>query len=161
MMVLWLLGISGSGKSTLGKKLKTHFDNKDIKCCIIDGDLVRDFYDNDLGYTKEDRVVNIKRILLSAYLLEQNGIIPIVCNISPFQELRDFARKKFENYIEIYLKRELKDINNKKDVYCGSNVVGIDLDFDEPVNSNLEINTSNQTIEESLNVILQYLEFVE
>lgn len=160
-MVLWLLGISGSGKSTLGKKLKIHFDSKDLKCCIIDGDLVRDFYDNDLGYTKEDRVVNIKRILLSAYLLEQNGIIPIVCNISPFQELRDFARKKLENYIEIYLKRELKDINNKNDVYCGNNVVGIDLNFDEPVNPNLELNTSNQTIEESLNCILQYLESAE
>jgi adenylylsulfate kinase-like enzyme len=115
-MVLWLLGISGSGKSTLGEKLKIEFDNKDIKCCIIDGDLVRDFYDNDLGYTKEDRVANIKRIFLSAYLLEKNGVIPIVCNISPFQELRVFARKKFDNYVEVYIKRELKDINNIKDV---------------------------------------------
>lgn len=156
-MVIWLLGISGSGKSTLGKELKNYFDNNNINSYIIDGDIIRNFYENDLGYTKEDREANIKRILLSAYILEQNNIIPIVCNISPFEQLRNFARRKFDNYIEIYLKRDINNIKNKKTVYKDKNVVGVDIKFEEPKNSNLIIDTNKLTKEESLNHILKYL----
>ncbi len=156
-MVIWLLGISGSGKTTLGNKLKEYFDDKKIKSYIIDGDLVRNFYNNDLGFTIEDRVANIKRILLSAYVLEQNGIIPIVCNISPFQELRDFADEKLDNYIEIYLKREISDIKNKDSVYNNNDVVGVDMAFDEPKNPNLTIDTSKDEIQTSLNKIINYI----
>ena len=115
-MVIWLLGISGAGKTTLGKELHTIFNQNNIKSFIIDGDIVRDFYNNDLGYSKSDRISNIKRIMLSAYVLEQNGIIPIVCNISPFEFLRDFARDKFDKYVEVYLKREIQDIVDKYDL---------------------------------------------
>jgi len=156
-MVIWLLGISGAGKTTLGNKLKKYFDEKKIKSYIIDGDLVREFYDSDLGFTKEDRVANIKRILLSAYVLEQNGIIPIVCNISPFQELRNFANEKLDNYIEIYLKREIADIKNKDNVYSKNDVVGVDMVFDEPKNPNLTIDTSKDDIPTSLNKIINYI----
>ena len=96
-MVIWLLGISGAGKSTLGKRLKKHFDAKGIHSFILDGDVVRTFFDNDLSYSVADRRQNIKRILLAAYVLEQNGVIPIVCNISPFEDLRQFARDTFHN----------------------------------------------------------------
>ncbi len=160
-MIIWLLGVSGSGKTTLGTLIKEYFDKKHIKNYIIDGDIVRDFYNNDLGFTKEDRVTNIKRILLSAYILEQNNIIPIVCNISPFQELRQFARNKFTRYEEIYLKRDLNDIKNKENVYKDANVVGVDLQFEEPVNPSLVINTSILNIEESFQKIISYLESIE
>ena len=92
-MVVWLIGISGAGKSTLGVKLKRYYESNNVKTFLLDGDIVRDFYDNDLGYSREDRIANIKRIMLSAYVLEQNGIVPIVCNISPFEHLRCFCRK--------------------------------------------------------------------
>jgi len=160
-MVIWLLGISGSGKTTLGKMIQKYFDKKDIKNYIIDGDIVRDFYNNDLGFTKEDRVTNIKRIMLSAYVLEQNSIIPIVCNISPFQELRDFAKNKFYNYQEIYLIRDLNHIKNKDSVYKNKNVVGIDLKFEEPKNPSLVINTSKLSKEESLRKVINYLESIK
>ncbi|MCK5110904.1 MAG: adenylyl-sulfate kinase [Arcobacteraceae bacterium] len=156
-MVIWLLGISGAGKTTLGNALKEHFDNKNVKSCIIDGDLVRDFYDNDLGYKKEDRIANIKRIMLSTYLLEQNDIIPIVCNISPYQDLRNFSKKKFDTYIEVYLKKDLQDITNKNEVYNSVNVIGVDLEFDEPTNSNLIIDTSKIDIKDSLKMIVEYV----
>ena len=156
-MVIWLLGISGSGKTTLTKELKKQFDKENKKSYIIDGDLIRDFFDRDLGYSKEERIANIKRVLISAKVLEDNGIIPIVANISPFQFLRDFARSKFKNYIEIYLKRDIKNITNKDFVYNDTNVVGVDMEFDEPTNPDLIIDTSKKNIDESLRDILKVI----
>ena len=79
-MVIWLIGISGSGKTTLGNRLKEYYNNKKTKSFILDGDLVREFYENDLGYSKVDRIGNIKRIMLSAYVLEKNDIIPMIAH---------------------------------------------------------------------------------
>lgn len=157
-MVVWFIGLSGSGKTTLGLALKKYLDSKKKKCFILDGDIVRNFYDNDLGYTKKERIENIKRIMLSAYVLEQNGIIPIVCNIAPYQELRDFAAEKFSEYKEIYLKRDLKDITNKQDVYSQDNVIGQDMKFETPVNPFLVINTSSLSIQDSLHLLISELE---
>jgi len=154
-MVIWLLGISGSGKTTLAKELKKYFDKNNIKSFIVDGDYVRDFFDRDLGYSKEDRIANIKRVLISAKVLEDNGIIPIVANISPFQFLRDFAREKFEKYIEIYLKRDIDTIRNKDFVYKDKNVVGVDVEFDKPTNPDLILDTSRLNINNSLKEIIK------
>ena len=64
-MVIWLIGISGAGKTTLGNKIHKYLSDKKLKSFIIDGDIVREFYNNDLGYSKEERISNIKRIMLS------------------------------------------------------------------------------------------------
>lgn len=163
-MVVWLIGISGAGKTTLGNKIKKHYDTKNIKSFVLDGDLVRDFYDNDLGYSIEDRKANIKRILLSAYVLEQNEIVPIVCNISPFENLRDFAREKFNDYNEIYLKKDIQIAQSKdvKDVYKNNiektDIVGIDMVFEEPNKSNLVLEVDNEDEETSLLKLIKYLE---
>jgi len=157
-MVIWLLGISGSGKTTLAKELKRYFDKKNIKSYIIDGDLVRNFFDRDLGYSKKERIENIKRVMISAKVLEDNKIIPIVANISPFEHLREFARKKFNRYIEIYLKRDLENIKNKEFVYSDKNVVGVDLEFEEPKSADLMIDTGKESIEDSLKKIIKLIE---
>jgi len=156
-MIIWLLGISGVGKTTLAKELKKYFNKKNIKSFIIDGDYVRDFFDRDLGYSEKERKENIKRVMIAAKVLEDNGIIPIVANISPFEELREFARKKFDDYIEIYLKRDLKEIKNKDFVYSGKNVVGVDLRFDEPKNADLVIDTGEVSVKEALEKIVSLL----
>jgi len=162
-MVIWLIGISGSGKTTLGLGLKEYFDGLDKECCVIDGDLVRGFYDNDLGYSREDRVANIKRIMLAAHVLEQSGVAVIVCNISPFEELREFARRKIAGYSEIYLKKsvEASRAADVKNMYKGNigktEIVGIDLKFDEPAGSDLVINVDEESVEESLAGIIEFV----
>ena len=74
-MVIWLIGISGSGKTTLGNRLKQYLGSLNKKSYLIDGDVIREFFDRDLGYSREDRRQNIKRIALAAYVLSKNGII--------------------------------------------------------------------------------------
>jgi adenylylsulfate kinase-like enzyme len=154
-MVIWLLGISGSGKTTLANELKNYLDTKDIKSFVVDGDLVRDFFNRDLGYTKEDRIANIKRVMITAYALELNGIVPIVANISPFEFLRKHARNKFQNYIEIYLKRDMQTIKNKDFVYEDKNVVGVDVEFEYPKNADLVIDTNGCSIDEALKQLIK------
>lgn len=163
-MVIWLIGISGAGKTTLGNKLHEYYKNKNKNSFILDGDLIREFYDNDLGFSKEDRVANIKRIMLSAHVLEKNNVIPIVCNISPFESLRDFAREKFDDYNEIFLQKNLEIAKNNdvKGVYkenlMNTSLVGIDLIFEEPKHSNLVLEVDKETVDVSFNKILDYLE---
>ena len=163
-MVIWLIGISGSGKTTLGQGLKKYLEAMGEKCYVIDGDLVRGFYDNDLGYSKEERVANIKRIMLAAYVLGQNDIATIVCNISPFEELREFARRKISDYNEIYLMKSVKasraqDVKRMYKNNVGkTDIVGIDLKFDEPRNSDLTINVDEESVEESLGRIIGFIE---
>jgi adenylylsulfate kinase-like enzyme len=162
-MVIWLLGISGAGKSTLGQRLKKHYDTKGVHSFILDGDVVRNFFDNDLSYSIVDRRQNIKRILLAAYVLEQNGVIPIVCNISPFEDLRQFARDKFDNYVQIYLEKSLPIAhqNDVKNIYKNhiskTPIVGINLEFDEPLLSELIIQVDTETVNESFARIILLL----
>jgi len=162
-MVIWFIGISGAGKTTLGIKLKEHLDKIGKKSYVIDGNLVRDFFDNDLGFSREDRAANIKRIMLAAHTLSENDIITIVCNISPFEELRDFAREKIADYNEIYLKKDLaaSQKDDLKGMYQSNigktEIVGMDLNFDEPEKSNLVVDTGSESIEESFRKVLDYL----
>lgn len=162
-MIIWLIGISGSGKTTLGNRLKTYLNSSSKHSFVIDGDFVRDFFDNDLGYSVDERKANIKRIILAAYVLSQNDIITIVCNIHPFEELRQFARRKIKGYNEIYLKRNISQTQKEdaKKMYQQNlgktEIVGIDFDFEEPQHPDLVIDTGAMTEEESFAKLFGYL----
>lgn len=162
-MIIWLMGISGAGKTTLGHMLEDYYKGKGIKCYLLDGDVVRNLFDNDLGYTDSDREINIKRIILGAYLLEKNDILGIVCNISPFQHLRDLARSKISGYNEIYLDRDI-NVSIKNDVKgmykknIGKNsIVGLGQRFDTPTNCDLHIKIDFYNENESFELIKEYI----
>lgn len=162
-MVIWLMGISGAGKTTIGKMLEKHFRAREKKCYLLDGDEVRDLFDHDLGYSNADREANIKRIILGAYLLDKNEIIGIICNISPFEHLRQLARKKIRGYNEIYLKKSLQISieNDVKGMYRDNlgktEIVGVDTSFEEPQSPDLVLEVDKMTIKETYHAALDYL----
>ncbi len=131
---------------------------------MIDGDKARAFYDNDLGYTEAERLMTVKRVMLPAHVLSESGIIAIVCNIHPFKELRDFARRKINGYNEVYLKHDIEACREKdvKEMYKNhegkTDIVGVDVRFDEPKNSDLVLDTDKETVEESFAKLRAYLE---
>ncbi len=162
-MVIWLIGISGAGKTTLGTRIEAYLKSQNKNCYMIDGDDVRNLFDNDLGYTHDERVQNIKRIILAGYVLAQNGVVPIICNISPFEELRKFARRKLDSYNEIYLNKSIEKSrkNDAKGLYRDNigktKLIGIDIPFEEPQNSDLTVEVDEEEISESMDKIISFL----
>jgi len=162
-MIIWLMGISGAGKTTIGRRLEAYLNQQHIKNYLLDGDEVRDLFDRDLGYSDADREVNIKRIILGAYLLDKNGIVGIICNISPLEHLRALARKKIPGYNEIYLKKDLRISmeNDVKGVYRDNvgktQIVGIDASFDEPRHPDLVLQVDKMTEDETFQAVLDYM----
>ena len=120
-------------------------------------------FDRDLGYSDADREANIKRIILGAYLLDRNDIIGIICNIGPLEKLRQLARKKIAGYNEIYLKKDLQISmkNDVKGVYQQNmgktQLVGIDVTFDEPQTPDLVLEVDKMPEEETYMAVLKYI----
>tara|TARA_B100000787_G_C16197575_1_gene302059 strand:- start:1729 stop:2244 length:516 start_codon:yes stop_codon:yes gene_type:complete len=146
-MVTWFIGLSRSGKSTLSKilydKLKLKVDN----LILIDGDIIRNIFGNDLGHTIEDRRENARRISqLTKFLADQN-IHVIAAVLSIFPEWQKWNRENIKNYSEIYLKvpMEVLKQRDKNGLYIEAekgnikNVVGVDIPFPEPIHSDLII----------------------
>lgn len=162
-MIIWLIGISGAGKTTLGRKLEQYYKEQGKKTYLLDGDEVRDLFEQDLGYTDADREANIKRIILGAYLLDKNDVIGIICNISPFQHLRELARRKIAGYNEIYLEKDIQismkaDVKGMYEKNLGkTDIVGLGQQFDEPVSCDLRVKVDEMTVEESFEQIKGYL----
>jgi len=101
--VIWFTGLPCLGKSTLARLLHEYLKAKGVPSEIFDGDIVRQRLTKGLGFSKEDRMENVRRIAYVAHLLARHGVVSIVAAISPYQEARDEIRKEFENYIEIFL----------------------------------------------------------
>jgi len=154
-MVIWLLGMSGVGKTTIGTMLEEYIAARGAACYRVDGDEIRDFFDRDLGYSLEDRAQNMKRLMLGAYLLSKNEIVTIVCAVTPVETWRVTAREKISDYFEIYLKREIDKLrkNDIKGIYAShigkTQIAGIDFPFDEPLHSDLTLDTGIMTEQET------------
>jgi len=162
-MVIWILGLSGSGKSYISKKLQKKLKKNFI---IIDGDVVRKIFENDLGHTKKDRKKNANRISKLVAYLSNNGCNIIVPVLSLFPEWLKWNRKKIKNYYEVFIDVPLDKLikRNSKQIYkknkkINKNVVGLDIKFPKPKNSDLilenkfnrkSLNKNIKTIEQSL-----------
>ncbi len=163
---LWLTGISGAGKSTIADALNRILEKNSNKIIILDGDVVRDFFENDLGMSREDRISNVKRIAFAASLLVEAGVFVIVANIAPYYEVRDFIRRKIKNYMQVYLdvplevvkKRDVKGLYHKFERGEIKNIVGLDDSYDIPRNPDLVLKTSEYNVDIAVDKILQLLD---
>ncbi len=162
--VLWMTGLSGAGKSTLAKKLYDDLKLKKSNVVWLDGDHIRKYFPN-LGFSPAERIDHIKRVAMSASLLEQQGNIVIVSLISPYKEARDEARKMCASFHEIYLaadlevckKRDVKGLYRKAEQGEIKQLTGVSDPYEIPIYPQLIIQTGQQTIEQSFDTLKKYV----
>jgi len=162
--VIWLTGLSGSGKSTIAQGVYFELKNKGLKVEHLDGDVVRNIFPKT-GFSKEERDRHIRRIGFLASMLEKNGIIVVASFIAPYRESRNFVQNLCSNYKEVYLSTPLEECEKRdpKGLYAKvrlgeiKNFTGIDDPYEEPDNPHLTIDTSNVSIQKSIDQIVRSL----
>ena len=165
--LIWLTGLSGSGKSTIAKGLEKALFKRGFYVQVLDGDNIRTGICNNLGFTVEDRSENIRRISEVAKLFIEAGVVTICSFVSPTQQIRKIAQQIIGDNdhvgvfidapIEICEKRDVKGLYKKARAGEIKNFTGIDSPFERPDNPNLIIETADQTIEESVEQVLQFV----
>ena len=165
-VTLWFTGLSGAGKSTLANHLAKELRARGLNVEILDGDEVRTNLSKGLGFSKEDRDTNIKRIGYVCKLLTRNGVVAISAAISPYKEIRDFNRAQIGNFVEIYVrcsiealtKRDVKGLYKKALAGEIQNFTGVSDPYEAPERPEIVVDSEKQSEQESLKSILDYLE---
>lgn len=165
--VIWFTGLSGSGKSTIAVSLEKKLYELGVKTYILDGDNLRFGLNGDLGFSKEARKENIRRLAEVSKLFVDAGIVVLVSAISPFRRDREEAKKRFQDdeFIEIYVKCSLKECERRdpKGLYKKARAgiikefTGISSPYEEPENPNIVVESDKQSIEEIIEKIMVYL----
>ena len=165
---IWFTGLSGSGKSTLANALDAALWERGVRSYVLDGDNIRHGLNKDLGFSPEDRTENIRRIGEVAKLFTEAGVINSTAFISPYREDRDRARasQKEGDFIEVYVKasvdaceqRDTKGLYAKARAGVIKEFTGISAPYEEPASPEVVVDTEGQSVEESLAVVIAYLE---
>jgi adenylylsulfate kinase len=166
-IVLWLTGLSGSGKSTIAIELEKKLYEKGYATKLLDGDNIRTGINNNLGFTEEDRIENIRRIAEVSKLFLNAGIIAINSFVSPTIDIRKMAAEIVgpDDFIEVFVncplevceKRDVKGLYKKARAGEIKDFTGIDAPFEAPPKPGIEIHTNEQTIEESVYQLLSFI----
>jgi adenylylsulfate kinase len=163
---VWFTGLSGSGKSTIAEMLYHEFQARGMKTEILDGDVVRQNLSKGLGFSKEDRDINIMRIGFVANLLTRNGVATICCPISPYKATRDANRELIGEFVEVYVHATIEELAEHRDpkglykkALAGeiTGFTGVDDPYEVPENPELVVDTMTETPEESLQQVLRTL----
>jgi len=163
---VWFTGLPCCGKTTIANKVAEILENKGYKIQRLDGDIVRKDLTKDLGFSKEDRDENIRRVSNLAKNLTKSGLIVLATFVSPYKERREKTRKEIGNFIEIYVKcpveickkRDVKGMYKKALAGQIKNFTGVDDPYEEPDNPELIIFSDNETVDESVNKVLDIFE---
>uniref|UniRef100_UPI00357112A2 adenylyl-sulfate kinase n=1 Tax=Cellvibrio zantedeschiae TaxID=1237077 RepID=UPI00357112A2 len=169
-LCIWFTGLSGSGKSTIANLLEKRLFDKKMHTYLLDGDNLRHGLNRDLGFTEADRVENIRRVAEVARLMVDAGLVVLASFISPYSAERLMARKLFADreFIEIFVDTPLSECEKRdvKGLYAKArrgelkNFTGIDSAYEKPVQPELHLFAANQTAEECVEQIVQYLGLV-
>lgn len=161
-VTIWLTGLSGAGKSTIAQALAEVLREKGVQRLeLLDGDVVRQNLTKGLGFSKEDRDENIRRIGFVAHLLTRNGVIVIVSAISPYQEIRQEVSDRIGSFIEVYVnaplevceQRDVKGLYKKARTGEIKQFTGISDPYNSPLTPTVECRTDQETIPESVQKI--------
>lgn len=165
-VTVWFTGLSGSGKTALALRLEEELRRRGLKVERLDGDIVRQGLTRDLGFSKEDRDKNIERVTFVAKLLTRNGVAVLCSFISPYREVRARSRQEIGNFVEVYcyapletlMERDVKGLYRKAIAGEIPNFTGVSDPYEPPENPEVTIDSSRETIEESLAKVLRKLE---
>lgn len=164
--VLWFTGLSGAGKTTICLALEPKLRERGIRIERLDGDVVRQSLTKDLGFSKEDRDKNIERVTFVAKLLSRNNVGVLSAFISPYTETRDYVRSETTNFIEVFVDAPLQVCADRdvKGMYAKAfageikNFTGVSDPYEAPENPDIHVRTDLETVEESVEKILAWLE---
>lgn len=162
---LWFTGLSGSGKSTIAERVAFKLERRGLDVEILDGDVVRTHLSKGLGFSREDRDANIKRVGFVCQLLTRHGVIAVASVISPYREARDFNRAKIKDFVEVYTRcpieicaeRDLKGLYQKAKAGEIKGFTGVDDPYEAPLNPEVVCHTDQESVEESVEKVLQKL----
>jgi len=163
--VMWFTGLSGSGKTTIAHIVEDKLLAAGVPVEILDGDVVRMNLSKGLGFSKEDRDTNIRRIAFVAHLLQRNGVFVITAAISPYRAIREEARSMIKDFVEIYADAPLEVCEDRdvKGLYAKARageikgVTGIDDPYEQPVGPEVVCKTGEETPEESADKVIAKL----
>lgn len=164
---LWFTGLSGSGKSAVADRVANRLEVEQGHLVErLDGDIVRQHLTKDLGFTKDDRDINIERVSFVAKLLSRNGVSVLASFISPYKARRNKTREMVTNFIEVFVncpvsvceERDVKGLYKKARAGEIVNFTGISDPYEEPEDPEIKLNTHEETIDESVQNVIDYLE---
>ena len=166
-IMIWFTGLSGSGKSTVAMGVERGGRGLGILCRILDGDNVRAGINNNLGFSAEDRIENIRRIAEIGKLFVQTGVVTLACFVSPTNDIRQMAREIVgeEDFLEVYISTPIEECERRdvKGLYARArkgevkNFTGISAPFEAPVSADIDIDTSKIPLEESVRTLTELI----
>jgi len=163
--VIWFTGLSGSGKTTIAQIVEHKLLEAGVPIEILDGDVVRENLSKGLGFSKEDRDINIRRIAFVAHLLQRNGVFVITAAISPYRAIRNEARAMIKDFVEVYAQAPLEVCEERdvKGLYAKARAgeikgfTGIDDPYEPPSSPEVVCETTEETPEESAQKVIDKL----
>lgn len=165
-VTVWFTGLSGAGKTTISKAVEQELRERGHLVEVLDGDIVRQNLTKGLGFSKEDRDENIRRIGFVAHLLTRNGVIVLVSAISPYREIRQEVKAKIGDFIQVFVnaplevceQRDVKGLYKKARAGEIKHFTGIDDPYEIPTDPDVECRTDIETEAESVAKVWQKLQ---
>lgn len=165
-VTVWFTGLPGAGKTTISQGVEKDLRSRGYSVEVLDGDVARQNLTKGLGFSKEDRDENIRRIGFVAQLLARNGVIVLVSAISPYREIREEVKGRIRDFIEVYVNAPLEvcEQRDPKGLYKKARsgeikkFTGIDDPYEAPLHPDVECRTAEETVEDSIQKVLQQME---
>lgn len=164
-VTVWFTGLSGAGKTTISRAVEEKLRAQSLKIEILDGDIVRTNLTKGLGFSREDRDENIRRIGFVSHLLTRNGVLVLVSAISPYRSTRQEVRERIGNFVEVYVnaplsvceERDVKGLYKRARAGEIANFTGISDPYEPPENPEITCNTDAEALEESVTKVMNGL----